>query len=155
MIGDPRRVGAVNVRVGAVAAAKASLARLRARLTMATSAALFLLPLPLMIVIAGALIADDIERLTLAASALASFWMAGVLTWRGLASEMGYVLGERIDLDRIPRKFMRPQWTRTAVVDSILHAAAAATSDRDQMLPVRCHASADCDCGVGVSGDCS
>jgi len=106
MIGDPRRVGGVNVRVGAVAAAKASLARLRARLTMATSAALFLLPLPLMIVIASALIADDIERLTLAGSALASFWMAGVLTWRGLASEMGYVLGERIDLDRIPRKFM-------------------------------------------------
>src|SRR4029434_5825968 len=92
MIGDPRRVGAVNVRVGAVAAAKASLARLRARLTMATSAALFLLPLPLMIVIAGALIADDIERLTLAASALASFWMAGVLTWRGLGRAVGYVL---------------------------------------------------------------
>ena len=106
MIGDPRRVGRVSVPIGAVSAAKASLARFRARLRVATSTALFLLPLPLLIVIAGALIADDIERLTLAASALACFWMAGVLTWRGLASEMGYVLGDEIDLDRIPRKFL-------------------------------------------------
>jgi 5-bromo-4-chloroindolyl phosphate hydrolysis protein len=106
MTGDPRRVAPVNVRIGAVSAAKASLARLRARLKVATSAALFLLPLPLLIVIAAALIADDIERLTLAASALACFWMAGVLTWRGLASEVGYMLGEEIDLDRIPRKFL-------------------------------------------------
>jgi 5-bromo-4-chloroindolyl phosphate hydrolysis protein len=106
MTGDPRRVAPVNVRIGAVTGAKASLARLRARLTTATSAALFLLPLPLLIVVASALIADDLERLTLAASALACFWIAGILTWRGLASEMGYVLGEQIDLDRIPRKFL-------------------------------------------------
>jgi 5-bromo-4-chloroindolyl phosphate hydrolysis protein len=86
--------------------AKAALASLRARLTVAKSAALFVLPLPLLIVIAAALFADDIERLTLAATALACFWTAGVLTWRGLASEMRYLLGEQIDLDRIPRKFL-------------------------------------------------
>jgi 5-bromo-4-chloroindolyl phosphate hydrolysis protein len=85
---------------------KAPLARLRARLRVATSAALFLLPLPLLIVIAGALIAGNMQRLTLAASALACFWAAGVLTWRGLAGETRYVLGEQIDLDRIPRKFL-------------------------------------------------
>lgn len=106
MTGDPRRVAPVSVPIGAVSAAKTSLARFRARLRVATSTALFLLPLPLLIVIAGALIADDIERLTKAASALACFWIGGVLTWRGLASEMGYVLGDEIDLDRIPRKFL-------------------------------------------------
>ena len=104
MTREPGRVASVNVRVPA--AAKAALARMRARMTVATSAALFLLPLPLLIVIAAALIADDIERLTRAAGALACFWTAGVLTWRGLASEMRYVLGEQIDLDRIPRKLL-------------------------------------------------
>jgi 5-bromo-4-chloroindolyl phosphate hydrolysis protein len=96
----------VNVRSSVLAPANTLLARLRARLTVATSAALFLLPLPLLIVIAGALIADNVERLALAAGALACFWTAGVLTWRGLAGEMRYVLGEQIDLDRIPRKFL-------------------------------------------------
>jgi 5-bromo-4-chloroindolyl phosphate hydrolysis protein len=96
----------VNVPASVLAPANALLARLRARLTVATSAALFLLPLPLLAVIAGALIADNMERLTLAAGALACFWTAGVLTWRGLAGEMRYVLGEQIDLDRIPRKFI-------------------------------------------------
>ena len=80
------------------------LARLRARLTVAKSAALFLLPLPLLLVIGSALVGDDSQRLLLAAGALACVWTAGLLTWRGLVREMRYVLGEAIELDRIPRK---------------------------------------------------
>jgi 5-bromo-4-chloroindolyl phosphate hydrolysis protein len=105
MTGDPGRVAPMKVGLGTLAP-KATLAKLRAGLTVATSAALFLLPLPLLIVIAGALFRDEIERLTWAAGGIACFWTAGILTWRGLASEMRYVLGEQIDLNRIPYKLL-------------------------------------------------
>jgi 5-bromo-4-chloroindolyl phosphate hydrolysis protein len=66
--------------------------------------ALFLLPLPLLVVIVAALVSDDIKRLTLATGALACFWTAGTLAWRALVSEMRFVLGDAIELDRVPRK---------------------------------------------------
>ena len=107
MSDDPdASVAPVNVRGRALDAANAPLVRLRAGLRVATSSVLFLLPLPLLIVIAGALIADDTHRLSLAAGALACVWTAGVLTWRGLANEMRYIVGDQIDLDRVPRKLM-------------------------------------------------
>jgi 5-bromo-4-chloroindolyl phosphate hydrolysis protein len=87
-------------------AMKAPLAKLRARLAVAKSAALFLLPLPLLIAVVAALIADDSRRLALSAGALGCFWTAGVLTWRGLANEMRYLLGDQTELDRIPRKML-------------------------------------------------
>src|SRR5262245_60637071 len=80
------------------------LARLRAGLTVLKGAALLVLPLPLLIVIAGALIGDNTQKLTLAAAALASFWCAGALTWRALTIEARYVLGDQIALDWMPRK---------------------------------------------------
>jgi 5-bromo-4-chloroindolyl phosphate hydrolysis protein len=79
-------------------------ARLRAGFTMLKAAALLVLPLPLLIVIAAALIADDTPRLALAAGSLASFWTAAVLTWRGLLTETRYLLGDRIGLTWMPRK---------------------------------------------------
>jgi len=79
-------------------------ARLRAGLTLFKVAALVLLPLPLLIVLIGALINDDTSRLVLAATALACFWSAGVLTWRGLVAEMRYSLGDQIALAWMPRK---------------------------------------------------
>jgi len=80
------------------------LARLRAGLTVLKAAALLVLPLPLLIVIAAALIGENTRTLTLAAAALASFWGAGVLTWRGLTTEMRYTLGDQIALAWMPRK---------------------------------------------------
>jgi 5-bromo-4-chloroindolyl phosphate hydrolysis protein len=105
MSSNPIR-GAPVSTTDVLAAVKGPLAKLRARLVVAKSAALFLLPLPLLIAIVAALVADDTKRLALSAGALACFWTAGVLVWRGLASEMRYLLGEQIDLDRIPRKLL-------------------------------------------------
>jgi 5-bromo-4-chloroindolyl phosphate hydrolysis protein len=122
MSGDPIRVVALKARTGALAAAKRPLARLRARLTVAKSAALFLLPLPLLVVILAALIAGDTARLGLAAGALACFWAAGVLAWHSLGREMRYVLGDQISLDRIPRKLL------SAVLTAGGAAAAALTA---------------------------
>ena len=79
-------------------------ARLRAGVTVLTAAALFVLPLPLLIVIAAALIGDNTRTLALAAASLASFWTAGVLTWRGLVTETRYMLGDQIALTWRPRK---------------------------------------------------
>jgi 5-bromo-4-chloroindolyl phosphate hydrolysis protein len=75
-------------------------------LTVAKAGFLFLLPLPLLLAVIAALVADDTGRLALVSAALAAFWSAGVLAWRGLAQEMRYALGEQADLDRVPRKLL-------------------------------------------------
>jgi 5-bromo-4-chloroindolyl phosphate hydrolysis protein len=105
MMGDSSRL-ARNAGTGALAGAHESLTRLRARLSVGKAAALFLLPLPLLLVAAGALIAGDTGRLSMAAGALAAFWTAGLLAYRALASEMRYVCGDQIDMDRVPRKLL-------------------------------------------------
>lgn len=105
MTGDSARPTR-NAGTGALAGAKGSLTRLRARLSVVKSAALFLLPLPLLLVMAGALIAGDMGRLSMAAGALGAFWTAGLLAYRALASEMRYVCGDQIDIDRAPRKLL-------------------------------------------------
>jgi 5-bromo-4-chloroindolyl phosphate hydrolysis protein len=100
-----RNSGAAGVNTGIDRLLKERpLARLRAGLTVLKAAALLVLPLPLLIVIAAALIGDNTRTLTLAAAALASFWGAGVLTWRGLTTEMRYTLGDQIALTWMPRK---------------------------------------------------
>ena len=103
MISDSARL-VRNAGPAALTSAKGSLVRLRARLRVVKSAALFLLPLPLLLVIVGALVAGEMGRLSMAAGALASFWTAGLLAWRALAIEMRYLCGEQIDVDRLPRK---------------------------------------------------
>lgn len=85
---------------------KASWTRARARMAVAKSAALFVLPVPLLFASIAALVADDMGRLALDGAALACFWGAGALVWRGSLEEMRYTLGEQPDLDRIPRKLL-------------------------------------------------
>jgi 5-bromo-4-chloroindolyl phosphate hydrolysis protein len=85
---------------------KATWTRARARAAVAKSAALFVLPLPLLFASIAALVADDAARLGLAGAALACFWGAGALAWRGALEEMRYTLGEQPDLDRVPRKLL-------------------------------------------------
>jgi 5-bromo-4-chloroindolyl phosphate hydrolysis protein len=127
MSGDPSRIAPANVRMRVMSANAAVLAGLRARLTVVKSLALFLLPTPLLIVIAGALIGDDTTRATLAGSALACFWTAGAFTWRGLASEVRYVLGEQIGLDRLPRKLVGTLLTAGGTALAALTASHSAT----------------------------
>jgi 5-bromo-4-chloroindolyl phosphate hydrolysis protein len=80
--------------------------RFRAWASVARSAALFVLPFPLVLAIVAAAIAGDPNRLALSAGALASLWTAGVLTWRSLAAEARYSLGDRIDLPAVPTKLL-------------------------------------------------
>jgi hypothetical protein len=68
------------------------------------AAALFVLPLPLLVAILSALIAGDVLRFALAGWALGCFWGAGLLVLRALAAEARYFLGERADPPAVPLK---------------------------------------------------
>ncbi|HSK08868.1 MAG TPA: 5-bromo-4-chloroindolyl phosphate hydrolysis family protein [Vicinamibacterales bacterium] len=92
-----------------------------ARAALAKPAALFLLPLPLLIAIVAALVAGDLDRLALTGGALASFWSAGVLATRGLVEEVHYRLGERL----LPAAF---PWKRLSALPTALGSGLAATS---------------------------
>src|SRR5690606_8254534 len=78
--------------------------RSRAWASVAKATALFVLPLPLLGAMIAGLVAGDVERVSFAAGALGSTWTAGVLSWRGLAAEARYLLGERADLPAVPQK---------------------------------------------------
>lgn len=78
----------------------------RAWAAVAKAAALFLLPLPLLIAVLAALVAGDVGRLALTGSALTCFWGAGVLSWRALVAEVRYFLGERADPPTVPLKLV-------------------------------------------------
>ncbi|HEY6360486.1 MAG TPA: 5-bromo-4-chloroindolyl phosphate hydrolysis family protein [Vicinamibacterales bacterium] len=80
-----------------------------------TSAALFLLPIPLGFAAVAALIAGDLNRLALAGGALACIWGAGLLALRGLAGEARYFLGERPDPPAIPLKLLSAGLTALGV----------------------------------------
>ena len=73
---------------------------------MVKATALFVLPLPLLFAVLAALVAGDVVRVGLALGALGSTWSAGVLSWRALAAEARYLLGERTDLPRLPHKLV-------------------------------------------------
>lgn len=68
------------------------------------SAALFVLPLPLLIAFVVALISGEFARFAAISGALLAFCGAGLLTWRTLAAEARYFLGERLDLPAMPYK---------------------------------------------------
>lgn len=82
------------------------LARARLRFSPLKSAALFILPLPLLIAAITGLVDDDTSRLALSASALGSFWTAGFLTLTALTAEMRYRLGDQFDLPAFPHKLV-------------------------------------------------
>ncbi len=92
-----------------------------ARAALAKPAALFLLPLPLLIAIAASLVAGDAYRLALTGGALTSFWAAGVLATRGIVEEVRHRLGERL----LPAAF---PWKRLSVLPTALGSGLAATS---------------------------
>jgi hypothetical protein len=85
------------------------------------AAALFVLPLPLLVAILSALIAGDVLRFALAGWALGCFWGAGLLVLRALAAEARYFLGERADPPAVPLKLF-------SAVLTALGAALAATA---------------------------
>jgi 5-bromo-4-chloroindolyl phosphate hydrolysis protein len=76
----------------------------RAWVPVLKSAALFLLPFPLLIAFFAALIGGDIGRLAAISGAIVAFFGAGVLTWRGLVAEARYFLGQRLDPPTVPLK---------------------------------------------------
>lgn len=105
MSGEPSILTGMNARTGIDRLLDSGpVARLRAGLTLLKAAALFVLPLPILIVLVGALINDDTRRLVLASTSLGCFFSAGVLTLRGLVTEMRYTLGDQIGLAWRPRK---------------------------------------------------
>lgn len=59
----------------------------RAWIPVLKAAALFVLPLPLLLAFVAALIAGDVGRLGAISAALAAFVTAGVLTWRALVAQ--------------------------------------------------------------------
>jgi 5-bromo-4-chloroindolyl phosphate hydrolysis protein len=76
----------------------------RAWIPVLKTAALFVLPLPLLVAFLVALIGGDVARLAAIAGALIAFFSAGVLTWRALVAEARYFLGQRLDPPAVPLK---------------------------------------------------
>lgn len=68
------------------------------------SAALFLLPFPLLLAFVVALVSGDFARLGVISAGIVAFAAAGVLTWRGLAAQARYYLGQRLDPPALPLK---------------------------------------------------
>lgn len=79
---------------------------LRAWAPATKAAVLFLLPLPLAFAVLSALIAGDVNRLSLAGGALGCFWGAGALAFRALAADARYFLGELPDPPSVPMKLL-------------------------------------------------
>lgn len=84
-------------------------------------AVLFVLPLPLLVAIAAALVEGDLHRLALAGGALTGFWSAGVLAFRGLVEETRYRLGNRLAPAAFP-------WKRLSALPTTLGSGLAAAS---------------------------
>jgi 5-bromo-4-chloroindolyl phosphate hydrolysis protein len=106
MIGVPKPVDLPVPTLDAPGSAymKSTLRRGLVRATLIKPAVLFLLPLPLLLAAVAGLVSGDVERLGLAGGALVSFWGAGALALRGLADEVRYRFGERLDAPVIPLK---------------------------------------------------
>lgn len=82
------------------------LKRGRAWAPVAKSAALFVLPLPLLIAALIELVHGDLTRFALAGGALACLWGAGTLAASALIAEARYFLGQRPDPPRLPLKML-------------------------------------------------
>jgi hypothetical protein len=105
------------------------LRRGRAWAPIVKAAALFLLPLPLIIGFVAALIAGDLTRVGLTGGGLACFWSAAGLAAQALAAEARYFLGERPDPPAIPMKLLSALLTLLGIVLAATaagHAAPAA-----------------------------
>lgn len=76
----------------------------RAWVPVLKSAALFVLPLPLVLAFIAALIGGDVGRLAAVGGAIAAFTGAGVFTWHGLMAQARFFLGQRLDPPAVPLK---------------------------------------------------
>lgn len=76
----------------------------RAWVPVLKSAALFLLPFPLVIAFFVALVGGDIGRLAAISGAICAFFVAGVFTWRGLVAQARFFLGQQLDPPAVPLK---------------------------------------------------
>ena len=76
----------------------------RAWVPVLKSAALFLLPFPLLIAFFVALVGGEIGRLAAISGAIFAFFCAGVLTWRGLVAQARFFLGQQLDPPAVPLK---------------------------------------------------
>jgi hypothetical protein len=83
---------------------KGRVSRVLIRATAIKPAVLFLLPLPLLVAAVAGLVSGDLERVGFAGGALVTFWGAGAMALRGVADEIRYRLGERLDAPPIPMK---------------------------------------------------
>src|SRR5262245_20549195 len=88
----------------------------------AKAAALFLLPLPLIVALLGALISGNAPRAAFTSGSLACLWGGALLVARALVAEARYFLGERPDPPAIPLKLLSA--VLTAVGVSLAAAAA-------------------------------
>lgn len=70
------------------------------------TAVLVVLPFPLVLAALAALIDGDLSQFGFTGGALASFWTAGALAWRGAVAEARYLLGERHELPPVPLKLL-------------------------------------------------
>jgi 5-bromo-4-chloroindolyl phosphate hydrolysis protein len=76
----------------------------RAWVPVLKSAALFVLPMPLLLAFVMALVGGDVGRLAAVGGSMAAFAAAGVLTWRGLVAQARLFLGQRLDPPVLPHK---------------------------------------------------
>jgi hypothetical protein len=89
-----------------VSAISEHLRRGRAWAATGKAAALFLLPLPLLVALLAALIAGDTGKAASASGALACLWGGAVLVMKALVAEARYFLGERPDPPAAPLKLL-------------------------------------------------
>ena len=92
------------------------LRRGRAWAPVLKSAALFILPTPLLIAFVVALFTGEFARFAAISGALVCFYGAGLLTWRTLVAEARYFLGERLDLPVVPFKLVSTVLTSVGAV---------------------------------------
>lgn len=100
----------------------------RAWAPVAKTAALFLLPVPLLFAVLAALITGDLTRLALAGGALGCLWGAGALALRALVAEARYFLGNP-ELPTMPLKLLSAAMTALGVALAAVaggHTAASA-----------------------------
>lgn len=76
----------------------------RAWVPVLKSAALFLLPFPLVLAFFVALMSGEIGRLAAISGAISAFFAAGVFTWRGLVAQARFFLGQQLDPPAVPLK---------------------------------------------------
>lgn len=80
------------------------------------AAALFILPMPLVIAFVVALFTGEFARFAAISGALGSFYLAGFFTWSALKAQARYYLGELLDPPVVPLKLVSAALTAVGAV---------------------------------------